>query len=295
MKYLSLLAVPIFAIGVYAQTTSSSSTVDTTAATQTSSAAANASGVSQQSAAAAQAGKASASAAEATDLSAELTKKVDSKNAKVGDEVAARTTSAARLSDGTKLPKGTHLLGKVTDVQAKSADQKASRLAFTFDRAVMHDGSMIPIRATVMSLAAPAVMSASAQGNDDMSAGAGPAPVMAGGGGRASGGGLIGGGGGALRGASNVAGGTAGAVTTTGHNTLGATTNAVGATTNTVASTGTTNLQQMNQITGSVTNMPGVNFSSGGSANESTVLNANGKNIALASGTQMTLSISANQ
>ncbi|HTZ90497.1 MAG TPA: hypothetical protein VMA71_09150 [Alloacidobacterium sp.] len=298
MKYLSLLAVTVFALSAHAQTASSSSAVDAsgpahTSATQTTSTAANASSASQRSATAAQAGNASASAAEATDFSAELTKKVDSKKAKVGDEVAARTTSAARLSDGTKIPKGTRLLGKVTDVQAKSADQKASRLAFTFDRAVMHDGSAIPIRATVMSLAAPAPMSASAAGDDEMSAGVGPepAPVMmrgGGGGDRASGRGLLGEGGGTLRSVSNVAGGTASGLGTTAHNTLGTTTN-------TLAATRTTSLQQAKHVTGSVTNMPGVNFSSGGSANESAVLNANGKNIDLASGTQMTLSISANQ
>lgn len=281
MKYLSLFAVAVFAVSAHAQTTSPASSVDangqtSAAVTQTANATQNQQHI---------------SAAEATNLSAELTKKIDSKNAKLGDEVTARTTSTARLSDGTKLEKGTRLIGKVTDVQAKLADQKASRLAFMFDRAVLRNGSVIPIRATVMSLAAPAAMSASAEDGSEMGAGAGPAPVsaMASSGGRASGGGLLGGGGGAVRGAGNAVVNTTNGISTT------ASRDTLGATTNTITTAGTTNLSQMNQITGHVTNMPGVNLSSGGSTKESAVLNADGKNIALASGTQMTLSISANQ
>jgi hypothetical protein len=112
---------------------------------------------------------------------------------------------------------------------------------------------------------------------------------MASSGGRASGGGLLGGGGGAVRGAGNAVVNTTNGISTT------ASRDTLGATTNTITTAGTTNLSQMNQITGHVTNMPGVNLSSGGSTKESAVLNADGKNIALASGTQMTLSISANQ
>jgi hypothetical protein len=52
-------------------------------------------------------------------VSAELTKRIDTKNAKQGDEVDARVTDAAKLPDGTELPRGTKLKGKVTDVKAK--------------------------------------------------------------------------------------------------------------------------------------------------------------------------------
>jgi hypothetical protein len=295
MKYLSIFTAVVFAVGAaHAQT--ASTTGSATAAGAASAAGAQATGNTAASAAGqANLSSASASAAEATNLSAELTKKVDTKNAKVGDEVAARTTSAARLSDGTKLPKGAHLLGKVTDVQAKSADQKASRLAFTFDRAVLHDGRTIPIRAAVMSLAPP-VTAAAVSADSDASAAAGAGPIAAGGGGRASagGGGLLGGGGGALRSTGGVVGNTVGGVTNTSARTL----NTTESTTRNVGATGLHTVGSTLSATQlRVSNLPGVNFDSiaRASTSSSAVLNAQGRNISLASGTQMTLSVSANQ
>jgi hypothetical protein len=70
-------------------------------------------------------------------VNAELTKRIDAKKAKVGDTVEAKTTSAVKLPDGTELPKGTKLTGKVTDVRAKSNSDKTSHLAFNLDEALM--------------------------------------------------------------------------------------------------------------------------------------------------------------
>jgi hypothetical protein len=291
MRYLSVLTAVVFAVAAHAQTATTSSSAAasgaarTTTAQTTGNAGASAGGQANPS-------STSASAAQATNLSAELTKKVDTKNAKVGDEVAARTTSAARLSDGTKLPKGTRLLGKVTDVQEKSGDQKASRLAFTFDRAVMHDGSQIPIRAAVRSLTATASVAANTQSDDSVLAGAGP--VAAGGGGRASasGGGLLGGAGATTRSTGNVVGSAVGGVTS-------ATAQTLNRTENTAQTAGSTGLNTVGSTASAaqmrVSNLPGVNFDSAAGGSDSAALNAQGKNISLASGTQMMLSVSANQ
>ncbi|MFP5228656.1 MAG: hypothetical protein ACLGXA_13615 [Acidobacteriota bacterium] len=153
--------------------------------------------------AAAQAGRASASAAQAASVSAELTKRIDSKNAKVGDEVFAKTTREARLADGTKIPKGSKLLGRVTDARAKSKDNRNGWVTFCFDRAVLKDGHEVPVNAMVRSIAAPAVMAPS---SDDMM----PGGISGANGGMppAGGPGLAGNGpGGAVRGATGMAGG----------------------------------------------------------------------------------------
>lgn len=158
----------------------------------------------------AQAGQASASASQAASVSAELSKKVDSKDAKVGDEVVAKTTAEARFSDGTKIPKGSRLVGHVTDVQAKTHDNHDAHIAFAFDHAVLKDGRDVPIHAMVRSISVPAPVTAPA-GNDDMMAGGG------GGGGARGGGG--GGGVGMAGGASNTVRATglgAGATSATG-------------------------------------------------------------------------------
>ncbi len=173
-----------------------------TAAAQTSA------GAGEYGSAAAQAGQASASAAQASAVSAELTKKIDSKDARVGDQVLAKTTTEAKFADGTKIPKGSRLVGHVTDVEAKSKQNHDGHVAFCFDRAVLKDGHELPLNAMVRSIAAPAPSTPPGMDQDMMMAGG--AGVPSANAGMGGGGGLAGNGpGGAARGATSVAGGAA--------------------------------------------------------------------------------------
>lgn len=88
-------------------------------------------------------------------VNAELTKGIDVKKAKVGDLVNAKTTDAVKLADGTELPKGTKLVGKVTDARAKSGSDKTSHLAFSLDQAVTKDGHEVALRVMVISVTVP--------------------------------------------------------------------------------------------------------------------------------------------
>ena len=115
---------------------------------------------------------------------AELTKRIDTKKAKVGDTVEARTTSAVKLPDGTELPKGTKLVGKVTDVRARSNSDKTSHIAFNLDEALMKDGHEVPLRVMVMSATVPldappdtSGMTGSARGPATQSGAAGVPPT----------------------------------------------------------------------------------------------------------------------
>jgi hypothetical protein len=120
----------------------------------------------------------------ATSVSAELTKRIDTKNAKQGDEVDARVTSTAKLPDGTELSRGTKLIGKVTDVKAKSKEDKSSHLAFSLDRAVLKDGKELPVMVAVTSVTGPAQNSAEMMMSP---AGGGSAPSSGGSSGSSSG------------------------------------------------------------------------------------------------------------
>ena len=51
-------------------------------------------------------------------VSGELEGKLDSKTAKVGDRVVLKTTEKVQTSDGTVIPRGSRLVGHVTQVQA---------------------------------------------------------------------------------------------------------------------------------------------------------------------------------
>jgi len=93
---------------------------------------------------------------QAASLSAELTKSIDTKKAKTGDQITARTTSDAKLPNGAVLPKGTKLLGNVIEVSAKSKEQKSSHLVISLNRAEIKDGQDMPIHAAVTSISAPA-------------------------------------------------------------------------------------------------------------------------------------------
>jgi hypothetical protein len=252
---------------------------------------------------------------QATRISAELARKIDSKDAKVGDEVVAKTTAEAQLSDGTKLPRGSKLVGHVTDVQAKSHDNHDSHLTFAFDHAVLKDGHEVQILAMMRSIAAPAPMVASS-GSDDMMGGGG---VQGGGGAR---GGAGGGGGvglansasGTVRGATGPAAGTTAAAAGGLNNATAGTDNAANGTLGAAgdlgangaalgsaagASVGSSgpampvgNLSAVTFNTVSATagaSQDGVNGSAG--ASTATVLTGHGKNVSLDSGSQMTLSV----
>jgi hypothetical protein len=88
-------------------------------------------------------------------VQAELTKGIDVKKVKAGDVVSAKTTSAVTMADGTELPKGTKLMGKVTDARAKSSSDKTSHVAFSLEQAVTKDGHEIPLQVMVTSLTVP--------------------------------------------------------------------------------------------------------------------------------------------
>jgi hypothetical protein len=126
MRYLSIIPMAIFSLALQAQTDTAKGATP-------------------------QAGQPVAAAA----VSAELTKRLDTKNAKQGDEVEARVTDAAKLPDGTELPRGTKLIGKVTDVKAKSKEDKSAHLAFNIDHAVLKDGKEMPVVVVVMAVTGP--------------------------------------------------------------------------------------------------------------------------------------------
>lgn len=185
-KILSLASLAVMSVALQAQSTASPQTPDpamTPGTTQTGS----------QPSAMTDAGTSQASPkttqVQAASVSAELTKGIDTKKAKVGDEVNAKTTSETKLPDGTDLPKGTKLTGNIVDVKAKSKEQNDSHLVLALNRAVLKDGHEVPIRAAVTSMTAPT----SGPNNMDMPAGGGAmgggAPAGGGGGSSEAGGG----------------------------------------------------------------------------------------------------------
>jgi hypothetical protein len=91
------------------------------------------------------AGGSATTTGEMRSVGGELQGKLDSKSARVGETVMVKTTEKIRMADGTVIPKGSRLLGHVTQVQAHDSDHTESSLAFAFDRAEMKCGQTIDI------------------------------------------------------------------------------------------------------------------------------------------------------
>jgi hypothetical protein len=89
-------------------------------------------------------------------INSELTGSLDSKKVKAGTTVNARTLTDLKTNDGRiVLPKGTKIIGHVTEASARGAGQPDSSLGLEFDKAILNSGQEIPLNATVQAVGAP--------------------------------------------------------------------------------------------------------------------------------------------
>jgi hypothetical protein len=100
-----------------------------------------------------------------------LTSKVDTKKSKVGDTVTAKTLNPLQLTDGTTLPPGTKLVGKVTQVQPKSSG--TATLAIVFTEIEKKGGAPMPVHGLLAAVAAEPSMAESGGSTNDLPMGAG--------------------------------------------------------------------------------------------------------------------------
>jgi hypothetical protein len=130
--------------------------------------------------------KASASVPPGTTVQAELLKAVDAKKARPGDEVVAKVTQEVKANDKVVLPKGSKVMGKVTQAQGRAKGQDESELGLVFDSAVLKDGTQVPISFTIQAVVnssgamAQAALDAQASSNSISMANNAPGGGMAG-------------------------------------------------------------------------------------------------------------------
>ncbi len=89
-------------------------------------------------------------------VSAELTSKIDTKSAKVGDTVTAETTEKTKLQDGTQIPRGAKLIGVITDVTPMNSGNGMSMLGLKFQQIVVKHDPPIAIHGGLVAVAPPA-------------------------------------------------------------------------------------------------------------------------------------------
>ncbi|WP_035350296.1 hypothetical protein [Edaphobacter aggregans] len=108
-----------------------------------------------------------ASAIEMSPINGELVSKLDSKTAKTGDSVVVQTKTSAKTADGTEIPKGSKLVGRVIGAQPGGAGEN-SQVALLFDHVELKGGQSVPVHSQIQSIA-PAGGAASASGPAAMS------------------------------------------------------------------------------------------------------------------------------
>lgn len=85
----------------------------------------------------------------------QLTKTIDAKKAKPGDEVVATVTMDMKTAGGeVVVPKDTKVVGHVTEAKARSKEQKESQLGIAFDHAVLK-GSEMSLPMSIQAVIAP--------------------------------------------------------------------------------------------------------------------------------------------
>ena len=108
----------------------------------------------------------------------QLSKTVDAKKAKTGDEVVATVTQDMKTASGDVLvPKDTKVIGHVTEAQPRNKEQKQSELGIAFDRAMVK-GDQMQLPMSIQAVIAPPSTSnnPNAGGSEAPSAPSAPAP-----------------------------------------------------------------------------------------------------------------------
>jgi hypothetical protein len=215
-------------------------------------------------------------------MNATLSQPVDVKKNKPGDQVTAKTTEATKSEGKVVIPKGSKLVGHVTECKQRSKEEKESALGIVFDKAILKNGEEVPLNVTINALAAAPSAASSSIGGDDLSAG-GEAIGSA----RASGGSALG--------VRSAAGGTAGAVTNTAANVGGVAGGAVNSTANVAGATrgavgGLNAAGQLTSNSQGVFGLQGLNLSSAVSnSTQGSLITSASRNVHLDSGTQLLL------
>lgn len=85
---------------------------------------------------------------------ADLVKQLNARDIRAGQAFKARLSKKVQLKDGTVLPRGTKLVGKVVS-DKMGMNGNTSKLALRFTQAELKSGKVIPIKATIVGVYPP--------------------------------------------------------------------------------------------------------------------------------------------
>lgn len=199
-----------------------------------------------------------------TSLEAELQKTLDVEKVKVGDQIVLKVTKDIRQNGKIVVPKGAKLIGRITEVQQKTKQNSMSKLGMVFERL---EGKNLdaPISATIISITN---IASNTQVGDifssETSASSSSTGTVSGRNSGSGGSGLLGG------------------VTNTVSDVVNTTTNTVGSVANTAG-----------QTVGNAVSGIKISQSTSTSANGSTMLSAENKNLRIEKGANFQLKVNS--
>lgn len=94
-----------------------------------------------------------ATLAQGMEIDATLSRTIDTRKANPGDAVTATVAQDVHVNGHVALPRGTKLLGHVTEAQSRHGGSADPRLGIVFDRAVVSEGHEMPMNATLRAVA----------------------------------------------------------------------------------------------------------------------------------------------
>jgi hypothetical protein len=90
-----------------------------------------------------------------TVIGAELSKSIDAKKAKAGDQFTAIVLNDLRTDSGVTIPRGSKLIGHVTEAKPHAKGESDSVLGIAFDKIEVKKGPEIPVHAAIQAVARP--------------------------------------------------------------------------------------------------------------------------------------------
>lgn len=212
-----------------------------------------------------------------------LTKSIDSKKAKVGDEVNARVLMDIRSGGQVVLARDTKLIGKITQATARAKGDGTSQLGMAFDRAVLKNGSTLNLTTMIQAIAPPEQHS-----YDNSGPGASDMPSASSAGGQGPGGGM------SSRGPEGIssAGGPVGAAGSAAGGVADTTTNTAGTATGSIPRVAGSDAILTTRSVG-VVGIKGLEMNTATSTDGSATLSSSGKNVKLDSGTRLLVRVTA--
>jgi hypothetical protein len=85
----------------------------------------------------------------------QLAKSIDSRKVKQGDAIEAKVAAELRTGDGTVIPRGSKVMGHVTEASARAKGDSSSQLGIAFDKISLKDGKQLPLKASIQAVGPP--------------------------------------------------------------------------------------------------------------------------------------------